>query len=1273
MKKHFFLSALLMAGLALAGFQPAKALDVVVDNDEGAPTFTTAGSWTRSSATGYNGGTYIYANAGTNATATWTPNLEYGGLYNVYAIVVMGSNRTTGAPYTIQHAGGTSSVSIDQRGTPEQYYQLVEIPLGSWTFQAGSSGSVSLSSNGASGVHIADAIRFVLLVDMPPLISDVRTMPYYPAASESVTVRARVVDDVSLQSVRLLWNASPSGASGDGPMFDDGAHDDLAAGDSTFAAAIPGLPSGEQVEFRVFATDNADKISSSPLVMFQVGRVPDIHLVVNEFLASNVKGATDPDFSNTADWIEIVNLGPDIADLGSFALSDSPTSPTRWRFPREAALAPGQYLVIWADGMNVIAKAMHTDFKLSADGESIILYDMRNHREADRVDFGPQVSDISQARIPDQTGLWIATEKPTPGGPNIYGKSGPAPVISVRSGIYAAPFQVEITAPNATEIRYTTNGSAPGPASALYSGPITISATAPLRARAWYSDLDPSPIASASYFLNPPADRTIPIMDVVIDPADFNGANGIYTNTSVHGLDWERPVHVMITPPDGSHVYEVEAGARLHGGYSRALAKKSLRLYFRSIYGPTRWSLPWMTRTPLDGCQQIVLRSGANDSFFGGSTIRPTYFRDQIMRDWLDDRGQRAADGFFVALHINGAYWGIYNATERITDSFMEDTFGGSDWDVVKGSWDSVRKYFIEAVDGDLAAWNQFIEWIENHNVATDADFQTMRSMLDCANFLDYFSLNIICQNHDWPHNNWIATRRRGDPTARWTFHEWDAEWSAGLNPTGWQGDTLTWARGNNYYLQRQYTMPPLSLIFAGNDIDPNMTVPINGLLDRPETRRDFIARVEETLNFELLPEHAIADTDRYAAMLQTEVPREAARWTSSLGISAATLVNNWNTGVSNMRAFLNNRPTYIRNSISSYFGLGGTQTISFTASGSGTGRLLVNRRAVNLPWSGVFFRGSTIALRPIPDAGMRFDAWSGLVQSANPLLDYTVQSTTAGKIDVKFEPAAQPLHPNDVIFNEYWLNDNNTPYASIENRAIDGDWIELLVIRDGIDLRGWRITNNATLAEGGPDSTGGSLIFPSIAALQSVPAGTFILIVSKISGVNASSFPADELDPAARRMIFYAGNGNLDIQTDPGFSIPTGNASLALLAPGATAEFSDDIGIDFIAEGADVTPASFGIAAHGVVFTNPFAGIGADDGAIFINDPNGGFVNDDGADANREDFVAGPGGWVLDPPKLFTGDDPAAPGAVNWLTPGARNHGQNAWPLPKPCGWIFF
>ncbi len=76
---------------------------------------------------------------------------------------------------------------------------------------------------------------------------------------------------------------------------------------------------------------------------------------------------------------------------------------------------------------------------------------------------------------------------PTPGAVNDSGEPAPslAPTISIGSQTFEGSFQVEIDGPsNDAEVYYTTNGSLPTLNSTLYAGPITITSTTQLRARA---------------------------------------------------------------------------------------------------------------------------------------------------------------------------------------------------------------------------------------------------------------------------------------------------------------------------------------------------------------------------------------------------------------------------------------------------------------------------------------------------------------------------------------------------------------------------------------------------------------------------------------------------------------------------------------------------------------------------------------------------------------------------------------------------------------------
>lgn len=118
------------------------------------------------------------------------------------------------------------------------------------------------------------------------------------------------------------------------------------------------------------------------------------------------------------------------------------------------------------------------------------------------------------------------------------------------------------------------------------------------------------------------------------------------------------------------------------------------------------------------------------------------------------------------------------------------------------------------------------------------------------------------------------------------------------------------------------------------------------------------------------------------------------------------------------------------------------------------------------------------------------------------------------------------------------------------------GDWIELEVIQDGgVDMRGWRLTDNDMLVA----TDEGSLIFSDHAALADIPPGTHILVVATQTDENDALFPSDDLELLDGLMVLYVGNDNLDTTYDPWFDLVAGD-NVSLVAPGATASFSDDL-----------------------------------------------------------------------------------------------------------------
>ena len=142
-----------------------NAAEMIIDND-GPLTDTgyfETGVWTTtaSAGTGYSGSDYRWTETVTGtptAAAVWTATLPADGEYAVYVWYRPATvDRPADAHYTVHHAGGDTTVTVDQ-----QHHGITWHYIGSYGFQGGKVATVTLSNLSASaGKHvIADAVRF---------------------------------------------------------------------------------------------------------------------------------------------------------------------------------------------------------------------------------------------------------------------------------------------------------------------------------------------------------------------------------------------------------------------------------------------------------------------------------------------------------------------------------------------------------------------------------------------------------------------------------------------------------------------------------------------------------------------------------------------------------------------------------------------------------------------------------------------------------------------------------------------------------------------------------------------------------------------------------------------------------------------------------------------------------------------------------------------------------------------------------------------------------
>ncbi|SPE60739.1 hypothetical protein SBV1_480022 [Verrucomicrobia bacterium] len=113
-------------------------------------------------------------------------------------------------------------------------------------------------------------------------------------------------------------------------------------------------------------------------------------------MASNTHTLTDED-GDSSDWIEIQNTSGASLSLLNWALTDTAGNAGKWRFPA-TNMAAKSFMIIFASGKNraIPGAELHTNFKLSSDGEYLALFAPDGTAATEiSPQFPPQFPDVS--------------------------------------------------------------------------------------------------------------------------------------------------------------------------------------------------------------------------------------------------------------------------------------------------------------------------------------------------------------------------------------------------------------------------------------------------------------------------------------------------------------------------------------------------------------------------------------------------------------------------------------------------------------------------------------------------------------------------------------------------------------------------------------------------------------------------------------------------------------------------------------------------------------
>lgn len=739
--------------------------------------------------------------------------------------------------------------------------------------------------------------------------------------------------------------------------------------------------------------------------------MPQSHLSINEFMASNLNWIADNN-GDYEDWIEIYNANDSSLNLAGYYITDDIDELTKWQipfgYPDSTTIDSAGFRIFWADNQPWEGP-LHLGFKLSKDGEQIVLVSSNGLTIIDSITYKPQTTNISMGRYPDGQDFWFYYNQPTPGDENLSGYLGVADSVTYSSpaGIYSTSLSLNISDDDPlTNIVYTTDGSNPDSLSPIMPDPLVLTSSSVIRARALKDNYIDGPIVSNAYYID--KDFNLPVLTLITDPDNmFDSEIGIYANWDRYGFNFERDVHVQYFKDRLE--FSIPSGIRIQGSTSRSRSKKSFRLFFRDSYGAEQLEYPLFDGSHVQTFINIVLRAGYDDDV---QMSNGTLLRDPLVSETWYDLNQLSSLSNFAVLYINNDYWGIYNIRESINEFFFQDHLDFQSFDLMR-----FEKYGAVVKYGSREAWDNFWDFVATGDFANETDYAEMQSRVDMDNLLALQAIIQCTQYRSW---SWGCFAYKDvDPAAKWQFTIWDMDRAY---------TDLNWDGFYNYNI-------------TANEKWANLLV--QKLLHNQDFKYAFINRVADYLNSYCSIESMITRLDSLVAIIEPEMPNEVDRWGVEL--------SKWESSVEFLRNFARQRPDIVRNQILSEYGISDTINVKLITD-LARGNLKLNTLTIaKYPWSGTYFTNVPITLTATPKPGYKFAGW---IPESYPSDQRTITINSSENVNIQ---AIFELDPTaSIVINE--INYNS-------HKDVDpGDWIELYNPNDfEVDLSGCQLKDENT------------------------------------------------------------------------------------------------------------------------------------------------------------------------------------------------------------------
>ncbi|MEI6851590.1 MAG: CotH kinase family protein [Bacteroidota bacterium] len=753
------------------------------------------------------------------------------------------------------------------------------------------------------------------------------------------------------------------------------------------------------------------------------GGSPDQFIIDESFLKSFLKNG------NNVLAIQVHNVSPTSSDLTALPWLSVGIKNTSHLY----SVVPSWF--------NFGASSLHTNFKLSSSGESLVLTNPAGST-IDLLTFPAIHTDHSYGCQPNGGALHKLFALPTPNASNNastgFFEYAAEPVFSLQGGFFNTSQSLVLTTSTPGGIiHYTTDGNIPKITSPVYSAPVSIDSTMVISACTFQNAFLESNVVSNSYFINDSSSTLLPVISLTVSPAlMFDPVTGIYvkgpnaeTTVPFFGANFwqekEIPAQVEFYDQQRQLGFKQKIGVEIYGNYSRSYPQKSMKLVAHDSYGAGSFNYQLFPEKDIHSFKQFIIRNAGTD--WNRAHMRDALVHSLSLRP--TDCDVMACQP--AAVYINGKYWGVYNMREKINKDYLAENH-----EVDPDSVDLLQ-YNGLVMSGSNERFIQMGMYVLTHDMSIPSNFKMADSLIDLKNFADYFAVETWTNNWDWLTNN-VRYWRENKEGAKWRYILWDLD--NGMGGTwSYVFNSLDTNLNKNY----DYT----SLLFSN-------------LIKNKDYNNYFINRYADLLNTLFTPQQFNAKLNFFRDRVDVEMIRHFKRWGTGFnnpdwGVAGHGNYNDWKYyQLPELTAFCNNRQITARNHLQETFHLKKQIPLTLNVYPPGAGKIVMNTITVDdMPWSGVYFDSVPVTITVIPNPGYTFSFWQSMVKFPTPQNDssLTFNPDTSDVITAYF--FGQP-DTAKIIFSEVNYN------SSVDADA--GDWVEIHNYSQWpLDISGWKLKDS--------------------------------------------------------------------------------------------------------------------------------------------------------------------------------------------------------------------